>query len=236
MWVEKSLNCINTSFSLSSSSLWGCELKKYLETHPSRTISHPPCEDVSWKIIIPASIALAYRHPPCEDVSWQTFSAFHSSCNRCHPPCEDVSWKPFDIYVWQLQIVILLVRMWVEKLLFLTEFSAEHVILLVRMWVEKQACFQPSHSVHRHPPWEDESWKTVCIYSLSSASTSSSLRGCELKRCWNNPSGINIQSSSLRGWELKKWRKDKNRKKRSHPPWEDESWKENDVKMYGTQV
>ena len=181
MWVEKSLNCINTSFSLSSSSLWGCELKKYLETHPSRTISHPPCEDVSWKILKvmieefdsrhPPCEDVSWkalsrnrpqastRHPPCEDVSWKTFSAFHSSCNRCHPPCEDVSWKPFDIYVWQLQIVILLVRMWVEKLLFLTEFSAEHVILLVRMWVEKQACFQPSHSVHRHPPWEDESWK-----------------------------------------------------------------------------
>ena len=77
-----------------SSSLWGCELKN-LSQHPIPARSrHPPCEDVSWKCNIPCRVLHFFRHPPCEDVSWKVVKEVGDTASI---------------------VVILLVRMWVEK-------------------------------------------------------------------------------------------------------------------------
>ena len=130
-----------------------------------------------------------------------------------HPPCEDVSWKIPGIQQVLIDLVILLVRMWVEKLdleakeggdrsssMWGCELKSKWFRTfkvcrwLSSMWgCELKKRSSPRRSVKcRHPPCEDVSWK------------GSKLVG-KLK-------GI------------------------SHPPCEDVSWKENDVKMYGTQV
>ena len=68
----------------------------------------------------------------------------------CHPPCEDVSWKIFSSIKPMICCVILLVRMWVEKLSVQFVQSFRLVILLVRMWVEKYLTywiFPPLHVI-----------------------------------------------------------------------------------------
>ena len=59
--------------------------------------------------------ALHSRHPPCEDVSWKVVLVYLCYAIFSHPPCEDVSWKIRSIKYWQRCSVILHVRMWVEK-------------------------------------------------------------------------------------------------------------------------
>ena len=138
MWVEKLANTTNT-FCSGSSSLWGCELKstnKFIYNNANR---HPPCEDVSWKDL------LAYT-------SFQVVS---------HPPCEDVSWKGYVIKQSNGKYVILLVRMWVEKIIFQRLFATKWVILLVRMWVEKSLPVCSLLCMSSHPPCEDVSWKST---------------------------------------------------------------------------
>ena len=126
-----------TTESGTSSSLWGCELKKNLMAYYDSPICHPPCEDVSWKVIHHLLCSLYDRHPSCEDVSWKTcefndsiLADGHPPCedvswkisgdvgkqleNR-HPPCEDVSWKVNEASIRTVSWVILHVRMWVEK-------------------------------------------------------------------------------------------------------------------------
>ena len=122
-----------------------------------------------------------------------------------HPPCEDVSWKKRQSHWWMHWIVILLVRMWVEKQEWFDVPCAVNVILLVRMWVENSIRSIPPVSIvvillvrmwvekkvrklwicttNCHPPCEDVSWKNIkCTSPVPSAS--SSLWGCELKREW----------------------------------------------------
>ena len=100
-------------------------------------MSHPPCEDVSWKSNIargssdylvillvrmwventpPINVMIpTLRHPPCEDVSWKDNIADIDGGWFGHPPCEDVSWKGYANDITLYVYVILLVRMWVEK-------------------------------------------------------------------------------------------------------------------------
>ena len=142
-----------------------------------------------------------------------------------HPPCEDVSWKVKDHASEITETVILLVRMWVEKLYGVARHYRTTVILLVRMWVENPSCknirnigscHPPCEDVswkvlgpllfmlvHRHPPCEDVSWKSLCLTFLSRFHWSSSLWGCELKIL-----SLRHDSSRL-----------------CHPPCEDVSWK-----------
>ena len=182
MWVEKILVNKNKNRK-TSSSLWGCELKsvrfhwlgfaqhvillvrmwveKWSIWNTYRQgLCHPPCEDVSWKGLLPKSFALSasssslwgcelknpfytlllcckYRHPPCEDVSWKSNLVYIILWLQCHPPCEDVSWKTIIKQYSLIFFVILLVRMWVEKSYLYTCVTQSLVILLVRMWVEK---------------------------------------------------------------------------------------------------
>ena len=141
-----------------SSSLWGCELKNHAICQQIYYLCHPPCEDVSWK----AGVGQRYYE------------------GERHPPCEDVSWKMRKEKKQLPDIVILHVRMWVEKDLTLIQYSGAKVILLVRMWVEKfydgrKTAYCPSSSLwgcelknsrdsastywFSHPPCEDVSWK-----------------------------------------------------------------------------
>ena len=115
MWVENLIPWIRKNCSWPSSSLWGCELKSFNEACSYVRISHPPCEDVSWKITTGLDGHSHPGHPPCEDVSWKIIlsTAFLTAC-----------------------VVILLVRMWVEKYRASNLASSISVILLVRMWVE----------------------------------------------------------------------------------------------------
>ena len=142
-----------------SSSLWGCELKICPFAEFSKSLAHPPCEDVSWKVPIPDKLRDVLSHPPCEDVSWKSKHKTGTSGN----------------------VVILLVRMWVEKLTSSTKHSTNmssslwgcelkkvfrserrytgSVILLVRMWVEKNFNNVKKTFLTGHPPCEDVSWK-----------------------------------------------------------------------------
>ena len=56
-------------------------------------------------------------------------------------------------------MVILLVRMWVEKMLKRMKLFPRYVILLVRMWVEKLISANVNGVFSCHPPCEDVSWK-----------------------------------------------------------------------------
>ena len=182
MWVEKfgSKVTVVSVYVILLVRMW-VEKKYFLSIFPS-PYSHPPCEDVSWKIELSPMQEVGYCHPPCEDVSWKTQAEVDSivegrssslwgcelksrrvgdnMATLSHPPCEDVSWKDGE---WdgckKAAVVILLVRMWVEKLRMLYQqrlnqchppcedvswkifhsgaTATRVVILLVRMWVEK---------------------------------------------------------------------------------------------------
>ena len=121
------------------------------------------------------------------------------------------------------------------------------VILLVRMWVEREKEIPMGYSRWSHPPCEDVSWKKLhreqiqvkCVILLvrmwverqhipcnTCSNKSSSLWGCELKvSCFVwilHPA----KSSSLWGCELKVWIIRHNSSLVSrHPPCEDVSWK-----------
>ena len=68
----------------------------------------------------------------CE-LKFKNLSCIISPWSR-HPPCEDVSWNDEEYFEFGLFMVILLVRMWVEIVVKITENHPDTVILLVRMW------------------------------------------------------------------------------------------------------
>ena len=142
-----------------------------------------------------------------------------------HPPCEDVSWKVKDhaseitetvillVRMWVEKLygvarhyrttVILLVRMWVEKFLVLFFSCLSTVILLVRMWVEKAYALLFFPGSIGHPPCEDVSWKS------NGRSTDSLNSVILLVRMWvEKMAGWFLFPLSIR-----------------HPPCEDVSWK-----------
>ena len=152
-----------------------------------------------------------------------------------HPPCEDVSWKIIPISFLTLLTVILLVRMWVENGKYTGHGSKYSVILLVRMWVEKipaTKLFGTGKVILLVRMWVEKSH----AWSWRKQTKSSSMWGCELK-IWITTFCSEIKkSSSMWGCELKILICAFPGIPRCHPPCEDVSWKENDVKMYGTQV
>ena len=159
MWVEKIMNRIATDAG-ASSSLWGCELKKWeVQTYLQLVGGHPPCEDVSWKVTRILAFAIIYRHPPCEDVSWKVDTGTNLVKKFSHPPCEDVSWKNTTLEQDLDRIVILLVRMWVEKQVLWTTwiFGCRHPPCEDVSW--KGNSLLTSVRVSSHPPCEDVSWK-----------------------------------------------------------------------------
>ena len=168
---------------------------------------------------------LSRRHPPCEDVSWKSRNSTRSLVWSRHPPCEDVSWKEEAINILTEQIVILLVRMWVEKTAWCSYPTIRIVILLVRMWVEKTAwCSYPTIRIVilLVRMWVE---KVKQLASMS-PSVSSSLWGCELKNFSTHDGREESKSSSLWGCELKNREKQQAYRNQSHPPCEDVSWKE----------
>ena len=139
MWVEKS--------DLRSAEYWLC---------------HPPCEDVSWKLIPNArNSSLVWSSSLWGwELKTSRFLSSHST-SFCHPPCEDVSWKALDTKNPTVTtVVILLVRMWVENA------SRNEPQRVTRqsssLWgCELKNCeddYEGSRQ-KRHPPCEDVSWK-----------------------------------------------------------------------------
>ncbi len=75
-----------------------------------------------------------------------------------HPPCEDVSWKTEDSKWTRSEIVILLVRMWVENFAVLqcSEVSPSSSLWGCELKINGAKSVAGSN---RHPPCEDVSWK-----------------------------------------------------------------------------
>ena len=158
MWVENKFP-LPCSPEVLSSSLWGCELKRVLTCLILQNISsHPPCEDVSWKV---------------QDIKWR-------SMTLGHPPCEDVSWKITAIIIMILLPVILHVRMWVEKWCPCIRWKPLLVILHVRMWVEKTRKIRKGNRTMSSSMWGCELKNVSCCQVLPT-NPSSSMWGCELK-------------------------------------------------------
>ena len=114
MWVEKSLQSLGGKHPMSSS-LWGCELKICPFAEFSKSLGHPPCEDVSWKAYI--LYQAFHKHVILLVRMWveKSLSIWETIYRIRHPPCEDVSWKTLIWLSRSERKVILLVRMWVEK-------------------------------------------------------------------------------------------------------------------------
>ena len=182
---------------------------------------------MSWKSKIKLLYKCRYSHPPCEDVSWKTSFVVYllqsdgsSSLWGCELKNTQMLSLPYAVkssslwgcelksfcvkWIMVRYIVILLVRMWVEKIVssclhpVYTSSSlwgcelksvrfhwlgfAQHVILLVRMWVEKWSIWNTYRQGLCHPPCEDVSWKGLLPKSFALSASSSSMWGCELKR------------------------------------------------------
>ena len=181
MWVEKVCYRKALPFLHRHPPCEDVSWKVVLRPHTPARSCHPPCEDVSWKLYMgKVMVDPETGHPPCEDVSWKNIWQQHCWWSWCHPPCEDVSWKV------HLQ----------------PTSKTTTVILLVRMWVENK----------------------ISGY-LIDPTGSSSLWGCELKSQEPFLNCIFFWSSSLWGCELKKQSCMAVKLTHSHPPCEDVSWK-----------
>ena len=146
---------------ISSSSLWGCELKDCFHCLSSNTTGHPPCEDVSWKNCCLEPFGHDFRHPPCEDVSWKTTiweaiktavsssSLWGCELKDCTVDQESVKYQSSSLWGCELKDFAVCVYANLNK-----------VILLVRMWVERHYFLAEQRNNQRHPPCEDVSWKS----------------------------------------------------------------------------
>ena len=83
-----------------------------------------------------------------------------------HPPCEDVSWKGCECEYCDDENVILLVRMWVEKMAgwFLFPLSIRHPPCEDVSWKINWCAFPRGGACH--PPCEDVSWKLAHTMNL----------------------------------------------------------------------
>ena len=160
MWVEKAISQEVAQIT-SSSSLWGCELKSERSCIRDYRNGHPPCEDVSWKIVWSCKTLQNYSHPPCEDVSWKVLGPLLFMLVHRHPPCEDVSWKSLCLtflsrFHWSSSLWGCELKNWlnlynVRYLLSSSLWGCE----LKRWWTKFESI------TWRHPPCEDVSWKVI---------------------------------------------------------------------------
>ena len=127
--------------------------------------------------------------------------------------------------------VILLVRMWVEKLF---RYSITGTSPSSSLW----GCELKNNAIMKamkngcHPPCEDVSWKIPVGQMIAIGEASSSLWGCELKNTHNYQNHLLPKSSSLWGCELKSHTLVSPLINKSHPPCEDVSWKFIESKCY----
>ena len=126
-----------------SSSLWGCELKKMKTCHPFGIASHPPCEDVSWK------------------VECARLGCYYNVILLVRMWVENL---PVQLLHEQLS-VILHVRMWVEKSLVknIKDRTYSHPPCEDVSW--KSSSSSNAHFARCHPPCEDVSWKDLLAYT-----------------------------------------------------------------------
>ena len=165
-----------------SSSLWGCELKKFWWTRTKTGKRHPPCEDVSWKVL--------------DSIDWDSPN-MSSSLWGCELKNEAYGTLTDRDYV------ILLVRMWVEKIPLKKEL---HLLGSSSLWGCELK--NPFYTLllcckYRHPPCEDVSWKSNLVYIIL------------WLQC--HPPCEDVS------WKIEPI--NKHTRPNSHPPCEDVSWK-----------
>ena len=211
-----------------SSSSWGCELKITHTGIPwTPTNRHPLHEDVSWKVKRGSFITSELSHPLHEDVSWKVLDLSATSLNPRHPLHEDVSWKSSLLCSTLIHLVILFMRMWVEKSLFL---HRPFLVLSSSSW----GCELKNNNKHNfkswrcHPLHEDVSWKIYRNELPGLRVWSSSSWGCELKSHDILSALLPPQSSSSWGCELKSYFLGFYRCVHRHPLHEDVRWKATD--------
>ena len=100
MWVENNGYGQVADTGATSSSLWGCELKKYFHQRKTTWNLSSSLWGCELKRTWEKRKKIAYSHPPCEDVSWKTGGMSMNPYMSCHPPCEDVSWKENDVKMY----------------------------------------------------------------------------------------------------------------------------------------
>ena len=157
LWVEMATPLLSRKTSISSASLWGCELKYQMSGSGSNFNRQPPCEAVSWNF-----------NPPVHSIRHQVsllvrlwvemlsgiaryrlgLSASLWGCELkfdclfaelpliSQPPCEAVSWNIRHKNKIHRDSVSLLVRLWVEMSGQQMRDMSTKVSLLVRLWVE----------------------------------------------------------------------------------------------------
>ena len=212
---------------------WRCNVsllvRLWVEIHQNLWLKvlyrrQPPREAVSWNIREAEKMSARISQPPREAVSWNDkINALDSNRRRSASSwgCELKCCVIINDAVW---IVSLLVRLWVEMILWNRGDRMAIVSLLVRLWVEiaftvsipSTICRQPPREAvswnsisdvdypvsHRQPPREAVSWNFHSRTFFSDFQLSASSWGCELK-C----TGLVIQSIN-----------------RSQPPREAVSW------------
>ena len=169
-----------------------------------------------------------------------------------HPPCEDVSWKIYIVHFKAVCVVILLVRMWVEKIMLRLNSASKSSSSL---WgCELKNCRWAFWFARKsHPPCEDVSWKNkehpAAVYcdshppcedvSWKVDDVDEELKAVGHPPCedvsWkedNSELEVLMMSSSLWGCELKNLHCTLQSSVRRHPPCEDVSWKDNKINLY----
>ena len=96
----------------------------------------PPCEVVNWKIYDKSWKLYVSGRPPCEVVNWKDLRFKLKKFDFSRPPCEVVNWKRMCTRLWGYRPVDLLVRSWIERLIYCSYYPPVMVDLLVRSWIE----------------------------------------------------------------------------------------------------
>ena len=124
---------------LSSTSLWGRELKSLLPHTVSKRLCRPPCEVVNWNRYEQKAKRFSSGRPPCEVVNWNAFGAIKPGDEICRPPCEVVNWNKEICYAyisfWRST------SLWGRELKYSVRWPRTPRILSTSLWGRELKCF-----------------------------------------------------------------------------------------------
>ena len=121
-----------------STSLWGRELKAFWPDTLLNSFGRPPCEVVNWKADLQKVWEENICRPPCEVVNWKEYTIQKTICLSVSTSLWGRELKDFLLLVWSVRwLVDLLVRSWIESLLYREQENHKQVDLLVRSWIER---------------------------------------------------------------------------------------------------
>ena len=143
-----------------STSLWGRELKEICFPYAHINHCRPPCEVVNWKNTI-VSIREKRRKVDLLVRSWieRPYSGRFSELKNRRPPCEVVNWKIKAMHSSSNRFSRppCEVVNWKGTKLF--RIKALVVDLLVRSWIERLIIYTTTFTLFRRPPCEVVNWK-----------------------------------------------------------------------------